>query len=139
MGESRMQDVPDAQGIDRWWEEHAELARMVDSVAEALDGGAIETVSGALEELADALEGHFSVEELTYFPLIEQFSARHASAVAGARLGHAKLRERLEDLRDLVEVGELSAARRGLGVLLARFRDHEEEEEKMVRALKAVV
>jgi hypothetical protein len=38
-----------------------------------------------------------------------------------------------------VEHGELPAARRGLGVLLARFRDHEEEEEKLVRQLKAVV
>jgi len=123
-------------GMERWWQEHSELDALVAVVVEALGRGALAPASGSLEDLADALEAHFETEESAYFPLVERVSPEHRSALDAARLGHRKIRERLEDLRALVENGNVRAARVALGILLERFRLHELEEAKLIARLE---
>ncbi len=128
-----MDAQPDFQ---RWWDEHSELDRLVAELESALVRGAIAAATSALDALASTLEGHFAVEEEIYFPLLESIDPAHAPALDAARLGHGKICERLEQLRQLVDGGEVPAARRVLRTVLDRFRLHEEEEEKLVGRLE---
>jgi hypothetical protein len=123
-------------GMQRCWQEHSELDALVERVVEALGRGAISPVAESLEDLAGTLEAHFGIEESAYFPLVERLSPDQRSALDAARLGHRKIRERLEDLRELVENGDLRAARAALDVLLDRFRAHEVEEAKLIARLE---
>ena len=127
-----------SDGLKRWWEEHSELDALVDVVVDALQHGGIASAASSLEDLAGALEAHFGVEETAYFPLVERLSPEQRPTIDAARLGHRKIRERLEDLRELVENGDLRAARAALYVLLERFRAHELEETKLVARLEAL-
>jgi hemerythrin len=133
-----MSELADGESLARWWEEHSELDALVEAVEETMGGGDVAAAGRALEKLDDALEAHFSVEENVYFPLVERFSPLHSSVVEAARLGHKKIRGRMEDLRQLVDRGEIGAARRALFVLLDRFRTHESEERKLIRELETL-
>jgi hemerythrin len=119
-----------------WWEEHGRLDRLVAELSNGLREGTVGPARAALEELAATLEGHFAVEEDVYFPLLESLDAAHRALLDAARLGHSKIRSRLEQLRQLVDDGEEQPARRALRVILDRFRLHEEEEEKLVGRLE---
>lgn len=127
-----------ANPMNRWWQEHSELDALVAVAVEALAGGATATPAEALEDLAEAFEAHFELEETYYFPLVERLSPDQRSAVDAARLGHRKLRWRMEDLLALVEAGDLRAARAALDVLLERFRSHEADEGKLIGRLEAL-
>ncbi len=100
--------------------------------------GSLARTSQALEELEAALDAHFTVEERVYFPLIEKLSPERHTSIQAAREDHLRISELLDELRDLVECGELTAARRALAKLLDRFRDHEIQEAKLIEDLEAL-
>ena len=125
-------------GIERWWQEHSELDRLVADVKIAMTSGSTQTADAALEELFEALEAHFKVEEDVYFPLIEKTSDRHTDVLRGARLGHRRIRESLEDVRSLVERAEFAGAERSLAILLDHFRAHEDAETQLIRDLETL-
>ena len=127
-----------ANPMHRWWQEHSELDALVALVVEALERGSIASAGESLDDLATALEAHFELEETAYFPLVERISPDQRPAVDAARLGHRKIRERLEDLLALVAAGDLRAARAALDVLLERFHTHEAEEGKLIARLEAL-
>lgn len=131
-----MEPNPEFPDFQRWWEEHSQLDRLVEELESALVRGAIGPAIAALDELTSTLEAHFTVEEEVYFPLLGTLDPAHQPSLDAARLGHNKIRERLEQLRQLVDGGEVPAARRALRVVLDRFRMHEEEEEKLVGRLE---
>jgi hemerythrin len=126
--------MPD--GLERWWQEHSELGELVDATAEALRGGSIASAAQALDDLHEALEAHFGLEETLYFPLVARHSPEMAPSVEAARLGHDRIRARLEDLRALVDDGDLRGARAALEGLLEKFRAHEAEETKLIVRLE---
>jgi iron-sulfur cluster repair protein YtfE (RIC family) len=131
-----MDGLADRDSLQRWWEEHSELDRLVADVEDALNGGRLDAAQVALAALAEALESHFNVEERVYFPLVERFSPEHAAIVRGARMGHARVTESLDSLREVVERGEIAAARRALAMVLDLFRRHEGEEAKLIAELE---
>jgi iron-sulfur cluster repair protein YtfE (RIC family) len=131
-----MDGLADRDSLQRWWEEHSELDRLVADVEESLNAGRLEPARVALAALAEALENHFSVEERVYFPLVERFSPEHAAIVRGARLAHARVTESLDTLSEAVERGESVAARRALALVLDLFRRHEGEEAKLIAELE---
>lgn len=133
-----MKGLADAESLQRWWQEHSELDHLVSRVEDALAGSSFEPARAALEDLADALEAHFALEESVYFPLVERFSPQHAALVRDARTGHAKISESLDQMRELVENGEIAPARRTLAGLLDRFRLHESEEVQLISELQAM-
>ncbi|MFQ5697570.1 MAG: hemerythrin domain-containing protein [Myxococcota bacterium] len=129
-------EIPgDSGGSERWWQEHSELDQRVRELEEAIESQHIGAANAALERLTEAIEAHFEVEEAVYFPLVERFSPSHVPAVKAARLGHAQIREVLEDLRNLVEQGQIVAARGSLRIFLTRFQSHEAREAQMIRDL----
>ena len=72
------------------------------------------------------------------FPLIEKLLPERHTSIQAAQEDHLRIGELLDELRDLVECGELTAARRALAKLLDRFRDHEIQEAKLIEDLEAL-
>jgi len=128
----------DSDSLERWWHEHSELAELVHAVEETLARGSLERTSQALEDFEGVLDAHFTVEEEVYFPVVEKLSPRHQSIIRTVREGHVKISELLDELRDLVDRGEIAAARRKLSHLLDQFRTHEEQEVKLIEDLAAL-
>ncbi len=133
-----MNGLADSQSFQRWWQEHSELDGLVREVEARMGRGSLAKTSQALEELEAALDAHFTVEERVYFPLIEKLSPERHTSIQAAREDHLRISELLDELRDLVECGELTAARRALAKLLDRFRDHEIQEAKLIEDLEAL-
>ena len=133
-----MNGLADSESFQRWWQEHSELDGLVQEVEARMALGSLAKTSRALEGLESALDAHFTVEECVYFPLIEQLSPSRHTSIQAARTGHLGIVKLLDELRDLVECGELAAARRGLARLLDRFRDYEIHEAKLIEDLEAL-
>ncbi len=130
-----MEKVTDTESLKRWWQEHSELDQLVEDVQSAMAQGSSQSAGTALEELSEALDAHFTVEENVYFPLIEKVSPRHSPALQGVRQGHQKIRETLEDLRDLIERAQFTPAKRTLALLLDHFHEHEVAETSLINDL----
>ncbi len=126
------------ESLLRWWTEHSELDRLVEGVVRTLATGNGDEVARALEDFEDTLEGHFTVEEKVYFPLVQKYSPRHEPVVRASLMGHQHVREALNDLRELVEQRDFASARRSLSVLLDRFKAHEKEEGKLILDLENI-
>ncbi len=133
-----MSSLADLENLQRWWQEHSELDGLVLAVEATMREGSLARTGQALEELESALDAHFTVEERVYFPLIEKLSPEHHASIRTAREGHLRIGELLSELHDLVERGELAAARRTLAQLLDGFRDHETHEVKLIADLEAL-
>ena len=118
----------EAYSLLTWRDEHEEIARSVLAAERAVDSGSVQSATSAIDELADALETHFSVEERAYLPMVEALSPRGAEFSAGIRLAHGRLRESLEQLHELIDLARWREARRSFALLVDRFRAHEEEE-----------
>jgi len=115
-----------------WRDEHAEIERRVHAIERAVVAATVEVATRAMDDFADALEGHFSVEERVYLPMVERLSPRGAAFSASVRLAHAQLRQSLEQLRELVELARWPEARRSVVLLAERFRSHEADEHDFV-------
>lgn len=127
-----------AETLESWWEQHSRLDQLVLGLEGAFSNGSIGAASEALDALTDALEEHFGLEEQVYFPLVERLSREHAPAIQAAKLGHQRVRERLEQVRELIGEGQLVPARRALHLLLERFRTHEADETRLIEALEEI-
>jgi hypothetical protein len=135
-GGRAMSRLADPESLLRWWRERSELDRLVETVIETMDGGNLSGMGRALEEFEEALEAHFTLEEKVYFPLIEQFSPPHRGVVEMARLSHQRIRDAINDVRELVGNGQIAAGSRALFVMLDCVRTHESEETKLILDLE---
>jgi hemerythrin-like domain-containing protein len=127
-------DIASSQ-LSRWWQEHSELDQLIEALTETCDGGSGAAASAALEDLAGALEGHLTVEEEVYFPLVEHLRPELESTIRGVRLAHTMLRARIDQLREHLAADERQEARRLLGALLELFRSHEAVEGQLIADL----
>ena len=125
-------------GLQRWWQDHSELDQLVGKLQDATERQSVAAASAALEELAEALEGHFTVEEEVYFPLVERLRPELAETMKDARMAHLTLRGQLDQLRGLLSDGDREAARGVLGALLELFRRHEALEERLIADLSSL-
>ena len=133
-----MSGAADAEILTRWWQEHSELDRLVEAVETTLASRNTRTAGRVLEDLVEAMEAHFGVEENIYFPLVERVSPKHTPAIRAARREHQKIRESLEDLGALIERAQFDEARRSLALLLDRFHSHEAAETELVDDLERI-
>jgi len=111
-----------------WRDEHEKIERRIIAVERAVASSSIRSASSAIEALAAAIEGHLSVEERAYLPMVEKLSPRGAEFSAAVQLAHAQLRESLEQLHELIELARWPEAARSFALLAERFRAHEAEE-----------
>lgn len=126
---------PGAGELKRWWQEHSELDELVEALVEATEHGTLAAASASVEELGEALEGHFAVEEEVYFPLVESLRPEYGPTVQTARLAHLEVREQLDRLRSHLSNGDPASARDVLNALLDIFRTHEEMEGRLIADL----
>ena len=131
--EERSQEV---SVLERWWEEHSELDHLVSGLEATLQAGSAARASEALEDLAEALISHLSVEEDVYFPLLERLLPEAAAAVRQARVAHRDLLSEFDRIRDQLATSDLISARSTLERLLWRFRDHERRESQLIAQLR---
>jgi iron-sulfur cluster repair protein YtfE (RIC family) len=122
--------------FERWWEEHSELDQLVTELDAALRDGRSGRASEALDDLTEAFRSHLAIEEEVYFPLLEGLLPEQAPGIRGARLAHRDLLGAFDRLREQVAQADLPTARATLDDLLQRFRDHEQEEARMVARLR---
>ncbi len=133
-----MDGLSDSDSSQRWWEQHSELDQLVQSLDATLASASRGKTLQALEDLESVLDAHFAVEEGVYFPLVEKLSPQHGSTIREARDGHVKIGRLLHDLRQLVEGGQLAAARPVLNQFLDCFRLHETHEVRLLADLEAL-
>jgi iron-sulfur cluster repair protein YtfE (RIC family) len=120
------------QELQRWWQEHSELDRLVETLVEKLSKGSIAGAQAVLEDLSERMDAHLKLEEDLYFPLVEQFSHSHTSTLRKLCLEHLDLRADLETIRSHLCQGDLGAASGALALLVARLRAHEEVETGLI-------
>ncbi len=101
----------EAYSLLTWRSEHEQIERRVLAVERAVASSSVKSASRAIEALADALEDHFSVEERAYLPMVERLTSLGADFSASVRLAHARLRESLEQLHELIELARWPDAR----------------------------
>ncbi len=123
--------------LARWWREHSDLDQLVSELVEATETRRLAAASAALEELASALEGHFTVEEEVYFPLVPDLRPEFAASLERARLAHSELSSRFEVMRGLLSDGDRLRAKDVLSGALDLFRIHEEMEGALIADLSA--
>lgn len=121
--------------LTRWWQEHSELDQLIEVLVEACGGGSGAAASAALEELAEAMQGHLAVEEEVYFPLVEHLRPELGVTLQGVRQAHGVMLGQLDQLREQLAGGELEEAGRLLGTLLDLFRSHEVIEGQLISEL----
>ena len=124
--------------LSRWWQEHSELDQLIEAVVEACAGNSGAAASAALEDLAQALEGHLTVEEEVYFPLVKHLRPELEPTIRAVRLAHGVLRGQLDELREQLAANEREEARRLLDSLLELFRSHEAIEGKLIADLSGL-
>ena len=133
-----MSSRDEAYSLLSWRKEHEKIEGHVVSAERAVASGSIESASSAMDELAEALEDHLSVEERAYLPMVEEQSLRGTEFSASVRLAHAGLRESLEQLRELVELARWPEAGRSFALFSERFRAHEAQEQAFAEEVMRV-
>ena len=121
--------------LSRWWQEHSELDQLIEVLVEACGGRSSAAASAALEDLAQALEGHMAVEEEVYFPLVGHLRPELEPTIKGVRLAHGVLRGQLDQLREQLAGNEREEIGRLLASLLEVFRSHEAIEGQLIADL----
>jgi len=91
--------------------------------------------AGTLERLAGAFDVHFEQEDRLYYPAIGSLRPELKERLRAISDGHDGFRARLEDVRSLLDGGELSAARQSFESLARAFEEHEAAEEQLLTAL----
>jgi len=124
--------------LSRWWQEHSELDQLIEALVEACGGSSSAAASAALEDLSEALEGHLTVEEEVYFPLVEHLRPELEPVLKGVRLAHGVLRSQVDQLREQLAGDERTEANRLLGSLLELFRSHEAIEGQLIADLSGL-
>jgi iron-sulfur cluster repair protein YtfE (RIC family) len=122
--------------FERWWREHSELDQLVTELDAALRDGSGARARESLDDLTEAFRSHLAIEEEVYFPLLEGLLPEQAAGIRSARLAHRELLGALDEMVEQVAQADLPTARATLDVLLQRFRDHEQEEARMVAKLR---
>ncbi len=138
MPHPQTEPLSEALSLPRWWEEHSELHQMVAEVTQLLATGSLAATLAAFSAMEEALEGHFSIEESLYFPLIERFAPEEDRAVRTAQRGHDRIRRALNDLQELLAGADRPGARRVLVQLLAGLSEHESHEDQLIQRLRAL-
>jgi len=124
--------------LSRWWQEHSELDQLIETLVEACADRSSAAASAALEDLSEALEGHLTVEEEVYFPLVKHLRPELDPTLQAVGLAHGVLRGQVDLLREHLAGDERAEAKRLLGSLVELFRSHEAIEGQLIADLSSL-
>lgn len=111
--------------------QHARLENFFDMVAEALQRGSLQTARIAFTRFRDALEAHIDVEDKSFFPALRGLRPHLAPQLAQLVMDHARYRECLEELHDLLARGSAEEFSRTFTEFCDEFAVHESREESL--------
>jgi hypothetical protein len=111
--------------------QHARLESFFEMVSEALGRGSLQNARIAFTRFRDALEAHIDVEDKSFFPALRGLRPHLAPQLGQLVLDHARYRERLEDLHDLLARGSAEEFSRSFAGFCDEFAVHESREESL--------
>lgn len=116
--------------------EHGYLQALLEETRRALQPSTNpEQARSALAHLIEALTKHLDQEEKIYFPPLRALRPEHKAALRNFQLTHEHLRNQMQEVENRFRSDALVEAADAFEQLSASFNAHEQEEEKLFRAL----
>lgn len=142
-----MTDAPHKAGLSlrlkkeaqRVASQHQQLDQFHSVFSDALARGDAGAARIALERFTEALDAHFSLEEEFYFPALHGHRKQLAPDLEHLARDHAVLRAALAEVTGELARENLHAGEAALNAWLARLREHERAEEKLIEAANGAV
>ena len=123
-----------SSGTRRIFGQHRQLEDFSGMVASSLAGGSLRSTRLAFTRFRDALEAHITVEDQMFFPAVRGMRPGLDADLAQLVLEHARFREHLEELHELLAKGSAEAFGESFGDFRADFAQHEAREEQIISA-----
>lgn len=134
-GEPRMNqpglDLRIASETRRIFGQHAQLRSFFDLVEDGLSRGSLQAARLAFTRFRDAIEAHIDVEDNSWFPALRGLRPHLAPQLARLVHDHARYREVLEELYDLLARGSAEEFAMKFATFCDDFADHETREEAL--------
>ena len=114
--------------------QHSQLHSFFEMVGEALQRGSLQSARLAFTRFRDALEAHIDVEDHQFFPALRGLRPHLAAALAELVRDHARYRQTLEELHEMLARGSAEEFNRGFSKLCDDFAQHEAREEALAES-----
>ncbi len=124
-------DLRIAAETKRIFGQHAQLRSFFELVGDGLARHSLQAVRLAFTRFRDAIEAHMDVEDKSYFPALRGLRPHLAPQLAQLVLDHARHREELEELHELLERGSAEEFSRRFAAFCDAFAEHEAREEAL--------
>jgi hypothetical protein len=111
--------------------QHAQLRSFFELVKEGLERNSLQSARLAFTRFRDAIEAHMHVEDHSYFPALRGLRPQLAPQLAQLVLDHARNREELEELYELLARGSAEEFSRRFSTFCDDFAEHEAREEAL--------
>jgi hemerythrin-like domain-containing protein len=111
--------------------QHSQLHTFFDLVREGLERGSLQAVRLAFTRFRDAIEAHMDVEDNAYFPALRGLRPHLAPQLAQLVLDHARSREEIEEMYELLARGSAEEFRDRFSAFCDAFASHEAREEAL--------
>ena len=118
----------------RMFGQHRQLEDFSGLVASALAGGSLRSARLAFTRFRDALEAHITVEDQMFFPAVRGLRPGLDAHLAQLVREHARFREHLDELHELLAKGSAEAFGKSFGDFREDFAQHEAREEQIISA-----
>jgi hypothetical protein len=126
-------DLRIASETRRMLGQHDQLRAFFELVQDGLQRGSLQSTRLAFTRFRDAIEAHIDVEDSSWFPALRGLRPHLAPQLSQLVLDHARYREELEDLWDLLARGSAEEFSAGFTHFCDDFATHEAREESLAR------
>ena len=126
-------DVRIAQETRRIFGQHEQLRSFFELVRDGLARESLQSTRLAFTRFRDALEAHIAVEDSSWFPALRGLRPHLAPRLAQLVLDHARFRDELEELFELLARGSAEEFSVRFARFCDDFADHESREEALAR------
>lgn len=116
--------------------QHHQLRSFFELVQDAFARGSLQAARLAFTRFRDAIEAHIDVEDSSWFPALRGLRPHLAPQLAQLVQDHARYREVLEELYDLLARGSAEEFGRKFTALCDDFAGHEAREEALAAFAK---
>lgn len=124
-------DLRIASETKRIFGQHSQLRLFFEMVRESLQRGSLQSARIAFTRFRDALEAHIDVEDHQFFPALRGLKPHLAASLAQLVRDHARYRQILDELHEMLARGSAEEFNAGFGKLCDDFAQHEAREESL--------
>jgi hypothetical protein len=124
-------DLRIAAETKRIFGQHEQLRSFFELVRDGLKRRSLQAARLAFTRFRDAIEAHMDVEDKSYFPALRGLRPHLAPQLAQLVLDHARNREELEELHELLARGSAEEFSHRFAAFCDAFAEHEAREEAL--------